>query len=61
MALRLACISGGLVLRSLNQPTTVITQANAIDVQPSTGLIRNSNTSITSDTGDSISPSSTGE
>ena len=61
IAIRLACISGGLVARSLSQATSVITQANAIEVQPSAGLMRNSSTSITTDTGDSISPSSTGE
>ncbi len=56
-----ACISGGLVLRSLNQPTTTSTTPNASAVQPSTGLIKNSNTIINSATGDSITASNTGE
>ena len=61
MALRLASISVGLVLRSLNQPTTVSTRANTSDTQPSTGLIKNSSTAHTSATGTSIMASSAGE
>ena len=61
MALRLASISTGLVLRSLNQPTSVCSPANTSADQPSAGLIKNSSTSITSATGASIKASSAGE
>ena len=61
MALRLASISTGLVLRSLNQATRVCSNANTSADQPSTGLIKNSSTTITSATGASISASSAGE
>ena len=61
IALRLACIKGGLVLRSLNHATAVCKMANATADHPSTGLIRNSSTIITSAMGASIMASSAGE
>ena len=48
--LRLACISVGLVRRSLTQATPTCKIANTTADQPSTGLMRNSSTIITSAT-----------
>ncbi|MNE66573.1 hypothetical protein D3C80_1621290 [compost metagenome] len=61
IALRLACISTGLVRRSLSQVTATCSRANTRADQPSTGLMRNSSTIITRAIGASIKASSAGE
>ncbi|MNR15187.1 hypothetical protein D3C85_1317060 [compost metagenome] len=60
-AWRLAWVSRGLLRRSLAQPTATCNSANTTADQPSTGLMRNSNTIITSAIGASISASNAGE